>query len=438
MTVGSGISPSNCGGTLLADAPWLRRPATRRVLAALEAEGGVGCVRFVGGCVRNALIGQAVDDIDMATRLTPEAVMAALKSAGIKVVPTGLAHGTVTAVADRIPHEITTLRRDIETDGRRAVVAFTEDWAEDAARRDFRLNALYADGDGVVFDPTGHGLADARSGRIVFVGDAETRIREDYLRILRFFRFFAWYGRDEPDAAGLAACAALGGGMTQLSAERVSRELLKLLAAPDPGPALTAMAAAGVLSHVLFEARPLEGVISMIALSTDPVLRLSMLLPGDTATIEAAARCLRLSNPVRDRLLAASASLDLGMQARAARALIYRIGAPAFADRVVRAQASVGGEQRRAGVDLLSLARDWTPPRLPIGGRQVAAAGVPPGPETGRILAAFEAGWIADDFPGQGHAERLNALVLAQEIVSPDPPPDPSAGPPPGPPASDA
>ena len=196
--------------------PWLESQATRAVMRALEAAGGAGCARFVGGCVRNSLLGQPVDDIDIATRLRPEQTMAALKAAGLKAVPTGVEHGTVTGVSERRPYEITTLRRDVETDGRRAVVAFTEDWAEDAARRDFRLNALYADAAGTVFDPTGGGLEDAAAGRIVFVGEAETRIREDYLRILRFFRFYAWYGRGEPDAGGLAACAALKGGMAQL------------------------------------------------------------------------------------------------------------------------------------------------------------------------------------------------------------------------------
>jgi poly(A) polymerase len=182
--------------------------------------------------VRNALMGHLIDDIDIATVLKPEDTQKAVRAAGLKAVPTGIAHGTVTAVAERRPFEITTLRRDVTTDGRNATVAFTDDWAEDAARRDFRLNALYADVDGQVFDPTGEGVADAEAGRIVFVGEPETRIREDYLRILRFFRFFAWYGRGEPDAAGLAACRDLAAGMTRLSAERVSKELMKL-----PGPA---------------------------------------------------------------------------------------------------------------------------------------------------------------------------------------------------------
>lgn len=290
----------------VADQDWLTAPATRAVLDALEAAGGPDCVRFVGGCVRNALMGQTVDDLDLATRLLPEATMAALQKAGLKVVPTGIAHGTVTAVSKGRPYEITTLRRDVSTDGRNATVAFTDDWAEDAARRDFRLNALYADAQGRVFDPTGQGVEDAREGRIVFVGEPETRIREDYLRILRFFRFFAWYGRGEPDTAGLAACADLSEGMVRLSAERVSKELLKLLAAPDPRPAVRAMSETGVLARLLPEADQPAAFEVMVGLTGDPVLRLSALLSSDQPKVEAAAKRLRLPNAMRDRLLAAA------------------------------------------------------------------------------------------------------------------------------------
>ena len=392
--------------------PWLTDPATRTVLDALQAAGGPDCVRFVGGCVRNALMGQPVDDLDLATRLLPEAAMAALKAAGLKVVPTGLLHGTVTAISRGRPYEITTLRRDVETDGRKAVVAFTDDWAEDAARRDFRLNALYADADGQVFDPTGQGVEDAREGRIVFVGDPGVRIREDYLRILRFFRFFAWYGRGEPDAAGLKACADLSEGMARLSAERVSKELLKLLAAPDPRAAARAMIAAGVLDRILPEAQPPEAFEVMVELTGDPVLRLSALLSPDLERIETAARRLRLANAVRERLLAAAGGeTDLSTDARTARGQIYRLGAATFIDRVVRAEARSG--RPGAGAALRDLAGRWAVPRLPVGGRQVAAAGLAAGPQTGQVLAAFEDGWIADDFPDHGHAERLKALVEA-------------------------
>ena len=392
--------------------PWLESQATRAVMRALEAAGGAGCARFVGGCVRNSLLGQTVDDIDIATRLRPEQTMAALDAAGLKAVPTGVEHGTVTGVSERRPYEITTLRRDVETDGRRAVVAFTEDWAEDAARRDFRLNALYADAAGTVFDPTGGGLEDAAAGRIVFVGEAETRIREDYLRILRFFRFYAWYGRGEPDAVGLAACAALKGGMAQLSAERVSKELLKLLAAPDPRAAVRAMAETGVLAQVLPQAQPLTLFEAMCDLTDDPVMRLSALLPADAAAVTEIAGGLRLSNAVRDRLAAMVAdrpAVSPTMSDAASRAAIYRLGRRAFEDLLMRAEAAGGGD----GARLQALAADWTPPRMPVGGRDLARLGLKPGPETGRLLKAFEDGWVADDFPAEGHEARLKTLIAA-------------------------
>lgn len=394
----------------MADQPWLTAAATRAVMAALEAAGGPGCARFVGGCVRNSLMGQGVDDIDIATRLQPEQTIAALKAAGLKAVPTGVEHGTVTGVSEREPYEITTLRRDVETDGRRAVVAFTEDWAEDAARRDFRLNALYADAEGTVFDPTGGGLEDAAAGRIVFVGEAETRIREDYLRILRFFRFYAWYGRGAPDAVGLAACGALKGGMDKLSAERVSKELLKLLAAPDPRPSVRAMQDSGVLAQVLPDVQSLGLFEALCGLSDDPVLRLSALLPEDEAAVVRIAGGLRLSNAVRDRLagiVADGATVLPDMGEVAARAAIYRLGRSVFLDRLQLAEAATGGD----GQSLRLLADEWPVPKMPVGGRELAKLGIRPGPETGRILKAFEAAWIADDFPADGHEDRLRELI---------------------------
>lgn len=401
----------------MAGQPWLASQATRAVIAALEAAGGPGCARFVGGCVRNSLLGQSVDDIDIATRLRPEETIAALKAAGLKAVPTGVEHGTVTGVSERRPYEITTLRRDVETDGRRAVVAFTHDWAEDAARRDFRLNALYADAAGTVFDPTGGGLDDAAAGRIVFVGEAETRIREDYLRILRFFRFYAWYGRGAPDAVGLAACAALKAGMAQLSAERVSKELLKLLAARDPRAAVRAMAETGVLAQVLPQVQPLPLFEAMCGLTDDPVMRLSALLPADAAAVVGIASTLRLSNAVRDRLSAAvgdgQAVSPRMSDANAARAAIYRLGRRAFEDRLMRAEAAGEGD----GARLRSLAAEWTPPKMPVGGRDLARLGLAAGPETGRLIKAFEDGWVADDFPADGHEARLKALIAADGRV---------------------
>ena len=408
--------------------PWMTHPATRAVMAALEAAGGAGCARFVGGCVRNALLKQPVADIDIATTLTPDAVTRALTAAGLKAVPTGIEHGTVTAVASGRPFEITTLRRDVETDGRRAVVAFTTDWAEDAQRRDFRLNALYAEPDGTLHDPTGGGLEDARAGRIVFVGDAETRIREDGLRILRFFRFLAWYGRGEPDAAGLAACAALKVRIANLSAERVSAELLKLLAAEDPRPAVRLMAQAGVLAAVLPEAQGLTRFERLVAIETeqlfteDALLRLAALLPDDPTVGLALAERLRLSNAQRERLvfaLAPQPPLKSWMSPKETRRLVYRLGAEAFCDRVTLAWAAserpAATTQWRA---LLPTARSWTPPRFPLTGDEVMAAGVAKGPLVGEVLREVEAWWVENDFPEDklGLIERLKAVVQGMAL----------------------
>lgn len=399
--------------TRLSGQGWLTALETRAVIAALEAAGGPDCARFVGGCVRNALLGEPVDDVDIATTLKPEETQAALVAAGLKAVPTGMAHGTVTGVSGKKPYEITTLRRDVSTDGRNATVAFTDDWTEDAGRRDFRLNALYADADGQVFDPTGEGIADCREGRIVFVGDPETRIREDYLRILRFFRFRAWYGRGEPDTAALAACRALAPGMTRLSAERVSRELMKLLAAPDPRKAVAEMAEAGVLAQVWPGAAPGPAFEAMAQVDRDPVRRLMALVPPDAAAVAAAAKTLRLPNVVSDRMAEGArawADLDLGMSEAAARAAVYRHGGAAVADAVALRLVETP-ERGEEALALTALAETWQLPRLPVGGRDLAKLGIEAGPETGRLLKAFEAEWIAADFPQTGHAERLGRLA---------------------------
>jgi poly(A) polymerase len=403
--------------------PWMTHPGTCAVIAALEAAGGAGCARFVGGCVRNALLKCEVADIDIATRLTPDAVIKTLGDAGIKAVPTGIDHGTVTAVAEGKPFEITTLRRDVETDGRRAVVAYTTDWAEDAQRRDFRLNALYADPSGRLYDPTGGGLADVHAGRIIFVGDAETRIREDALRILRFFRFNAWYGRGEPDAVGLAACAALRELISKLSAERVSAELLKLLAAEDPRGAVRLMAQSGVLAVVLPEAQGLDrferlvGIGTDMLFSEDALLRLAALLPDDPATAATLAERLRLSNAQRERLVAAlnpEPRLVSWMSPKETRRLVYRLGAQALCDRVTLSWAASGRPaattQWRA---LLPTALSWTPPRFPLSGEEVMAAGVPEGPLVGEVMREVEAWWVENDFPSDKLAliERLKSVA---------------------------
>jgi poly(A) polymerase len=381
-------------------------PRTRSVIAALEAGGGPGAARFVGGCVRNALLGRAIDDIDIATVLTPDAVMAALKAAGVKSVPTGVEHGTVTAIAGGKPFEVTTLRRDVETDGRRAVVAFTTDWTEDAQRRDFRLNALYLDGAGQIYDPTGYGVQDALAGRIVFVGEPEQRIREDYLRILRFFRFRAGFGRGAPDAEGLAACAALKDGLERLSAERVSKELLKLLAAEDPREAVREMAGAGVLQAILPEAQPLDRLEALVEIerarlgASDAELRLAALLPADPVAAGQAAARLRLSNAQRERLVAAApadAMIVPGMTPVQTRRRLYEIGAGAFSDRVKLAWAGQGGDAE-AWLALLAQARDWMRPKFPLTGHDAAAAGLAPGPRVGEALRQIEAFWVEQDF----------------------------------------
>ncbi len=402
--------------------PWMAAAETRDVIAALEAAGGDGCARFVGGCVRNAVRREPVGDIDIATTLTPDAVTKALQAAGLKAVPTGVEHGTVTAISGGKPFEITTLRRDVETDGRHAKVAFTDDWAEDAARRDFRLNALYADADGRIFDPTGEGLVDARAGRVVFVGDAETRIREDALRILRFFRFFAWYGRGDADPDGLAACAKLKDLVASLSGERVAKELLRLLAADDPRPAVRLMAATGVLGVALPEAQALGRFEGLVEIETeqlfqcDAELRLAALLPDPAAGAAVAGR-LRLSNAQRDRLVAALGTepeIVSWISPREMRRLVYRLGVQPFCDRVLLAWAAsarhAAAIQWRA---LIPMAQSWPAPSLPLTGAEVMAAGVPEGPLVGAVMREVESWWVDQDFIEDklSIVERLKAVA---------------------------
>ncbi|WP_068875036.1 MULTISPECIES: CCA tRNA nucleotidyltransferase [unclassified Phenylobacterium] len=387
---------------------WMTAPATAAVLDALEAAGGPDCARFVGGCVRNALVGRPIDDIDIATRLTPEQVTAALQTAGIRALPTGIEHGTVTAVSNHLPHEITTLRRDVSTDGRRATVAFTDDWHEDAGRRDFTLNALYARRDGGIFDPTGHGVADTRAGRIVFVGEPEQRLREDHLRNLRFFRFYAWFGKGAADPAAVTACAALKDSIDNLAAERISKELLKLLAADDPRASVRLMAETGVLEVVLklpadldrFEA--LCGIEGDQLFENDPVLRLAALLPNDQMAAARLAERLRLSNPDRDRIVAALSPMPVlksWMSPREIRREVYRGGQGTFRDRAKLAWAAAA---RTATTmqwrGLIALADGWSPPTLPLTGDEVMNAGVPKGPLVGQVIREVEDWWVDNDF----------------------------------------
>ncbi len=392
----------------LGPCPWLNAPATVAVFDALEAKGGPGCARVVGGAVRNAVIGAPVDDIDIATTLTPDQVTAALGDAGLRAVPTGLEHGTVTALAHGRSVEITTLRRDVETDGRRAVVAYTTDWTEDAQRRDFTLNALYADRDGTLHDPLGTGLADARARRVVFVGEARTRIAEDYLRILRFFRFQAWYGRGTADPEALAACEALRDTLAERPGERISKELLKLLGADDPRASVSQMAAAGILDVILPPVGDLHAFEALVEIECemlfecDPLLRLATLLPADQIAVAQAAERLRLSGAERDRLVAAMGHglrITSWMSPRETRRAVYALSAPTFHDRIklawARSNRTATAAQWRG---LLALCDSWTPPAFPLSGEEVVHAGVPRGPMVGQVLREVEEWWIDHDF----------------------------------------
>ncbi len=387
---------------------WIEAPATRRVTAALAAGGGI--TRFVGGAVRDALLGRPVTDIDLATELPPDVVLARLARAGLKAVPTGLAHGTVTAVADGRGFEITTLRRDVETYGRRAKVAFTDDWQGDADRRDFTLNAIYADPDGTLYDPEG-GIADARAGRVRFIGDPVRRIAEDALRILRYFRFLAGYGREAPDPAALAAVAGQRDRLVILPPERLWHELRRLLAAPDPAPSLSAMADSGVLVALLPGASVdrLPGLVAAerrAGAAPAPVRRLAAL--GIDAV--SAVRRLRLSGGESERLAAAVAAAIGGAMDEPRFALVRRIG-PAAAEDAALLAAAAGAEAGRSAA-LLAAARAGAPP-LPVGGRDVVALGVDAGPRVGRILAALREWWDAEDCRPDEDAVRARLRILA-------------------------
>lgn len=404
--------------THLPENDWLKAKSTRRVMDALESE-RANCARFVGGCVRNALLGQPVSDIDIATQLTPDDVMRVMKAAGCAVHPTGIEHGTITVVAMNRPFEVTTLRRDVETDGRRATVAFTEDWAEDAQRRDFTINALYADANGAIYDPTGGGLQDIADRRIVFVGDADMRIREDYLRILRFFRFFAWYGAGAPDAQGLAACARLVDGLERISAERIWMEFKKLLAAPQPMPAMDAMSEAGVTRKIMPGEVRMGRLDKLVAIderegrSPDPLLRIMALAPDDPAGLADFARRLKVSNDERSRLLSAAAKVEpipADLDEAGLFRLAYRSGTQELADRfnLLRAQSP---DQEQGLKTHLERLENWKRPEFPVGGADVIAAGVAEGPRIGPILRAVEEEWVVSDF--KMSREQLLARVQA-------------------------
>jgi len=376
----------------LPDAPFRHREGVAALVDALG--GAAGEVRFVGGVVRDTLLGIDVADVDLATVHAPDETIARLAAARIKAVPTGIAHGTVTAVLASGPVEVTTLRRDVSTDGRHAVVAFTDDWREDAARRDFTMNALYADPvSGQVVDYFG-GLDDLAARRVRFIGDPYARIAEDHLRILRFFRFHARFG-DAIDQPGLDACAARANDLMALSRERIAAELLKLLVAPGAVAVVRLMIAHGILRAVLPEIVEAEAFATLAAreaaagVAPDPIRRLATLVPA--ATAEAIGARLKLSNADRKRLIAATA----GAGDEGARALAYRVGRDQAIDRLL-----VAG---RPVADL----NGWSAPRLPIGGGALVMRGLAKGPDVAAALKRIETRWIAEGFPADARVAQL-------------------------------
>jgi poly(A) polymerase len=367
--------------------------------------------RFVGGCVRNAALGRPIDDIDIAVDKPPEQIIKAMESVQIKTVPTGLKHGTVTVIVDRQPFEVTTLRRDVETDGRRAVVAFTDDWLVDAGRRDFTFNALYADLDGTLYDPF-DGRVDLMAGRVRFIGDADKRIEEDRLRVLRFFRFYAWYGRQKIDAEGFAACKRAAGALRNLSGERVSKELLRLLQAAAPADAVDAMAEAGALDHWLPEFTGSKRLRALIDREDEPdaLRRLAAILPVN-ANATAIGKRLKLSTQQSLRLevmVAAEPEIDVAGGLKAWRAQIHRQGNNFFADRLLLA-VDAKGDWRGA----LETVRTWASPPLPVRGEDALKLGLKPGPKVGALIEKIENWWIAGDFT----AKRPEALAELERLV---------------------
>lgn len=384
----------------LPHAPWRDRQDLADLIATL---GGGEMTRLVGGAVRDSLLGRPVRDIDLATRLSPAEVVERLEAAGIKAVPTGIAHGTVTAVPSGGPIEVTTLRRDISTDGRHATVAFSDDWREDAARRDFTINALYADNEtGEVFDWFG-GEADIATRHIRFIGDPRTRIAEDHLRILRFFRFHARYGVGPPDDAALAACTTRANDLMALSRERIAAELLKLLDADDPAPVVGIMIDNGILRPVLPEfedAAPLARCVARengLGVPGDAVRRLAALIDGRADLAASISARLKLSNVMTRRLVAAVKPIDGTPEAMA-----YRLGNVGAIDRLVLDNGTA------ADVTRLS---DWTAPTLPITGGALIALGLKPGPIVAQTLSAIEKRWVDEGFP---HGTRFEAIVAGE------------------------
>ncbi len=417
----------------IAPQPWITAPETVAVVEALAADGAE--VRFVGGCVRDAVLQRPVEDIDIATPEPPERVIALLEKAGIKAIPTGIKHGTVTAVVGDARFEITTLRIDVETDGRRAKVAFTDDWTADAARRDFTINALSCTPAGDIYDPTG-GLEDLGRGRVRFVGNAEKRIEEDVLRLLRFFRMYAVYGRPPPDTEALAACRALMPGLSRLSGERVRDEMFRILMAPDAADTVVLMRGEGVLEHVLPEAgnvgrlRMLTWLdthaIKVDSVAPDPVRRLAALLDVDATGAGSVAGRLRLSNQETERPVRVTPpphQVTPEMDDHSLRHALNRAGADVVRDLLLLAWAGElavtprrRGKRIRAWLDILAAADAWTPVEFPLKGRDVTALGVPAGPRVGALLGAVESWWEDGDYRADRGAclEKLASLAGGQ------------------------
>jgi poly(A) polymerase len=404
---------------LLRDVAWLKGGDVARLLALLDRDGEEA--RVVGGAVRNALIGLAVAEIDMATTAVPEEVIRRVAAAGGKAIPTGIEHGTITAIIDHRPVEITTLREDVETFGRKARVVFGRDWRADAQRRDFTINALSATADGMVHDYVG-GLDDIAAHRVRFIGEPQRRIKEDYLRILRFFRFHAHFGGGAPDQAGVRACVRARAGLETLSRERVRMEMLKLLIAERATPTLAVMAETGLLSMVLGGVAYLASfentikVDAALGIEADAIRRLGALGVWVEEDAERLTQRLRLSNAESERLLALDGwwRVAPGPDGHAARALLYHLGPQSFADRVFIAWArSKAGAADRAWRDLASLPQRWAAPVFPLKAADFLQRGVAEGPPLGVVLRAAEAAWIAADFP----MDRVAIEAIADSVV---------------------
>ena len=381
----------------LTPSAWLDRPGIKRLLKALDAKNGH--VRFVGGAVRDLLLDEEPGDLDLATSHSPQDVVRSLESAGIKAVPTGIEHGTITAVSSNTVVEVTTLRSDVSTDGRRATVAFTDDWQQDAARRDFTINAIYADPfTGELFDYYG-GIDDLKSRTVRFIGEPLQRIAEDHLRILRYFRFHSRYGHGEPDPAAIAACCARANDLMALSRERIADELLKLLSLPDPTPTVRLMLGCNLFAPVIPEIENADRLSLLVTaekqacIAPDPIRRLAALLPADPGIVEKVGARLKLSNKARKRLSSAAES-DLGLGPKP---LAYRLGTEGALDRLLLASRPV------EAAEILR----WAPPRLPISGGELIERGVAQGPDVARTLRRIEDAWEAQGFPDGKAFERL-------------------------------